>query len=186
MSIKHDSPLHEHNSEEVFEELLKEAKSGKIRENKNSGTLESDAELTDYYQSEERKKRSRSISEILSSYKASYQNKIEFQQKYRRYLFWGCSSVVVAFALAILLILGYTILNAEKMDMSNVVALIAANLSLVVSIIELVRIITKYCFPENDEEYIVKIVESVQANDLETYKESNRIDINDKKNSHNS
>lgn len=70
--------------------------------------------------------------------------------------------------------------------MSNVVALIAANLSLVVSIIELVRIITKYCFPENDEEYIVKIVESVQANDLETYKESNRIDINDKKNSHNS
>ena len=72
------------------------------------------------------------------------------------------------------------------MDMSNVVALIAANLSLVVSIIELVRIITKYCFPENDEEYIVKIVESVQANDLETYKESNRIDINDKKNSHNS
>lgn len=46
--------------------------------------------------------------------------------------------------------------------------------SLVVSILELVHIITKYCFPENDEEYIVQIVNSIQDNDLAKIKESNR------------
>lgn len=52
--------------------------------------------------------------------------------------------------------------------------MITAMLSLVVSILDLIRVITKYCFPENDEEYIVKIVESIQNNDLEKFKEINR------------
>lgn len=31
----------------------------------------------------------------------------------------------------------------------------------------MVHTITKYCFPEKDDEYILKIVDSIQKNDLE-------------------
>lgn len=63
---------------------------------------------------------------------------------------------------------------ASPLDVTGAVTLIASVVSLIVSILELARIITKYCFPKNDEEYIVKIVESIQDNALEKLKETNR------------
>lgn len=41
------------------------------------------------------------------------------------------------------------------------------------------KIITKYVFPVNDEEYITRIVEIIQNNDLENKKENIRIRIAD-------
>ena len=64
--------------------------------------------------------------------------------------------------------------NASSIEISGAVAIITAVISLVVSILELIHTITKYCFPQNDEEYIVRIVESIQNNDLERTKEYNR------------
>lgn len=176
MSVEKESAPHEHNTDEYFEGLLEEAKtSQKHTEDEESYvTLVSDKQLKDYYEPEERKNRDRSISAILDYYKISYRDKVGFQHKYRKILFWGCSSVVISFVVAILVVLRYALCSSEEMSIANVAALITANLSLVASIIELIRIITKYCFPENDEEYIVKIVESIQTNDLALYKESNR------------
>lgn len=78
------------------------------------------------------------------------------------------------FSASVLGILGYALLWASPLDITGAVTLIASVVSLIVSILELARIITKYCFPENDEEYIVKIVESIQDNALEKLKETNR------------
>ena len=40
---------------------------------------------------------------------------------------------------------------------------------------ELLQTITKYIFPENEEEYITRIVEMIQNNDLENKKENIRV-----------
>ncbi len=172
MSVKH-----EHNNEEVFQGMLDEATSGSFSEDNNENTtpsLTSDSQLTDNYEPEEEKNRSRSISTILRYYGESYKNKIDFQRRYRKVLTIGCGIITVVFAIALLLVVKYAVKNASELDISGIVTIITAIISLVVSILDLIRTITKYCFPENDEEYIVKIVESIQTNDLEKYKEHNR------------
>lgn len=177
MPLDSNRPPHQHNEESSFDAMLEEAKRtgiGSKSDESPTASLSSDEQLTDNYQPEEEKDRSRSISVILRYYGESYGNKVAFQRRYRKILFWGCGVIIIVFAAAVLLVLRYALRNAGKLDISGVAAIITATLSLVVSILELVRIITKYCFPENDEEYIVKIVESIQSNDLEKYKETNR------------
>lgn len=168
---------HEHNDEEVFARMLDEAARGISPEGSNGNTsqsLTSDSQLTDNYEPEEEKDRSRSISTILRYYGQSYKNKIDFQKRYRKVLLIGCGGITVIFAIAVLVVVFYAVWNAGKLDISGIITVITAIISLVVSILDLVRTITKYCFPENDEEYIVRIVEAVQTNDLEKYKEHNR------------
>lgn len=53
------------------------------------------------------------------------------------------------------------------LKLESTAAIIASLVSLIVSILQLVHTITKYCFPEKDDEYILKIVDSIQKNDLE-------------------
>lgn len=50
--------------------------------------------------------------------------------------------------------------------------IITASVSFISLVIGLLTIITKYFFPENDEQYITKIVETIQQNDLENKKEN--------------
>lgn len=170
------NPAHEHNSNEYFDNLLQQA----IDSNTNSESsaspesLKSDAQLGDNYQPEDQKERSRAISAILRHYEHSYKNKVDFQCRYRKILFWGCSLIIIAFVGATLCVLNYAIHNIDSIDISGVATVITATLSLVISIMSLVQTITKYCFPKNDEEYIVRIVESIQGNDLERTKELNR------------
>ena len=45
-------------------------------------------------------------------------------------------------------------------------------MSFISLVIGLLTIITKYFFPESDEQYITKIVETIQQNDLENKKEN--------------
>ena len=44
-------------------------------------------------------------------------------------------------------------------------------------IVGILKIITKYVFPVNDEEYITRIVELIQNNDLENKKENIRAKV---------
>lgn len=177
MSKKVDGQLpHEHNSDEYFEKLLESARKNAVNTNNNivGRPLDSDKQLTDHYLYEHEKERSHSISAILKHYEYSYKAKVTFQQKYRVKLFWGCWIVIALFTLAVLSVLAYAILNAGALQLESVATVITALISFVVSILQLVHIITKYCFPENDDEYIIKIVDSIQSNDLERTKENNR------------
>lgn len=168
---------HEHNSDSYFEKLLQDAQDKASEQDAASGSghsLQSDEQLRDNFYPEEQKNRSHYISSILGHYERAYRNKATFQNRYRKILFWGCAAIILLFAAAILLILKKAADNIVNLDLTGVVALITAMASLAGSILSLVHTITKYCFPENDEEYIVNIVRSIQENDLEKIKEANR------------
>lgn len=171
---------HQHNSEEFFEQLLNAAinegadNSGRASNSPSDSQLENDGQLNDYFLDEEARIRSRHITTILEQYAFAYTTKAKFQNFYRKVLFWGCSSIVVLFCIAIIAVVVVALCNLSSLDLSGAISIITPAISLVVAILELVRIITKYCFPENDEQYIVDIVTSIQTNDLEKYKENNR------------
>lgn len=177
MHVGNGNSLHQHNSDEFFESLVQDAeeqkREGQADSDFGSG-IKSDSGLLDQYQYEEQKNRAHSISTILSHYEHSYDHKVRFQKRYRKILFWGCSTIIVLFAVSILCILYYAVSHSATIELAGVATVITAVLSLVVSMLELVHTITKYCFPENDDEYIVRIVESIQTNALETLRESNR------------
>lgn len=59
------------------------------------------------------------------------------------------------------------ILAPRSISISEAASFITACVSFLTLIIGLLKIITKYCFPENDEEYVTKIVQSIQKNDLQ-------------------
>lgn len=52
------------------------------------------------------------------------------------------------------------------------VSFITTCVSFITLIIGLLTIVTKYFFPENDEQYITTIVEAIQKNDLENKREN--------------
>lgn len=75
----------------------------------------------------------------------------------------------------LLIFLSLKVLNVDsELDIQDVVAFITACISFISLIIGLLTIITKYFFPENDEQYITTIVESIQKNDLENKRENAR------------
>jgi len=123
----------------------------------------------------EQEKQLRAISLILYNYVKSLNNKINFQTKYRGILFWGCSGIVILFSIILIIVIFYTIKNIATLDALGVTTIIAAMFSFITSIFGLIHTITKYCFPENDESDIIKIVELIQNYDLESIKETNRI-----------
>ncbi len=129
--------------------------------------LTSDEQLTDSYYDEHLRRHSQSISNILRDYEFSYRNKVAFQIIYRKILFWGCSLLISAFTSAVICLLRYGVIQANMLKLESTAAIIASLVSLIVSILQLVHTITKYCFPEKDDEYILKIVDSIQKNDLE-------------------
>lgn len=165
---------HKHNTDQFFDELVQTARQGAGKEDVPKSGLKSDEDFADYYDFEESKKRSRSITSILQSYENSYKNKVSFQNRFRKILFWICNLIILVFIITIVFILHYTIKNARCIDISAVATLITALLSLFVSIFKLLNIITKYCFPKNDDEYVIKIVKSIQKDDFERIKEHNK------------
>lgn len=64
-------------------------------------------------------------------------------------------------------------MHHSDLDLSGVAAVITTALSFIFAIIKLMEVITKYCFPENDDEYILKMIQEIQENDLANVKEAN-------------
>lgn len=64
--------------------------------------------------------------------------------------------------------------NASIPAMVEVISVCITFLSLIVGIL---TIMVKYVFPENEEEYITRIVEIIQNNDLENKKENIRAQL---------
>lgn len=120
----------------------------------------------------EQKKRDEQITRLLTGYVDSYEKKVKSSKTYRKIIFFLCILVVVAFSV----VLGFFACRVanwnNELQISNLVAFITACISFVSLIIGLLTIITKYFFPENDEQYITQIVESIQKNDLENKREN--------------
>lgn len=54
----------------------------------------------------------------------------------------------------------------DEIIASSVVAFVTACITYLTIIVGVLTIITKYCFPENEEEHITRIVETIQTNDM--------------------
>lgn len=131
------------------------------------GVVTGDAQFVDSYQTREQKARDCEITKLLRQYVVSYCEKVKTQKTYRKVLLILCSSIIGLFSIALLFLLLYLGVNSSSVDITGVASLISICITFLISILGLAQIITKYCFPENDEEYISKIVETIQANDLQ-------------------
>lgn len=144
----------------------------------DSGFSKADTEdelgYKDPYVTKEQIKRDEHITRLLDKYVLFYEAKVKHSKICRYIILIPCVGIIVAFSI-LLVFLSVKILNLNsQLEVQDLVAFITACISFISLIIGLLTIITKYFFPENDEQYITKIVESIQKNDLENKRENAR------------
>lgn len=124
----------------------------------------------DKYATEQQKCRDEYITKLLSLYVEFYNDKTKSNRKYKTYLFWFCLIIIFFFSVFFI----YMIFKEgfKNNMLSNLISVCVTFISLIIGIL---TIITKYVFPERDEEYITRIVEIIQSNDLENKKENIKI-----------
>ena len=138
----------------------------------NIASDDDDLSYQDPYLTREQKKRDRQITILLTEYVKSYQKKVKHSTWCRYIILVPCMAIIVMFAW-LLVRLSLDLMSASgSLQMTDLTAFITACISFITLIIGLLTIITKYFFPENDEQYITTIVESIQKNDLDNKREN--------------
>lgn len=123
---------------------------------------------------EEQRKRDKMITELLKTYMEAYKRKAKEGIWYRRVILGLCVGIIGGFAFMLWRLPGQFFGKEAGLEMEDMVSFVTACVSFLTLIIGVLHIITKYFFPENDEEYITRIVKSIQDNDLENRKETAR------------
>lgn len=138
--------------------------------------------FNDKYTTEEQKHRDTEVTKLLVAYVKTYENKIERNSHKQDILFYTCLAIIDVFAIIFIAAIVAAFLRITSVSYTGLATIITASVSFISLVIGLLTIITKYFFPENDEQYITKIVETIQQNDLENKKENaknvNPIDSN--------
>ena len=123
----------------------------------------------DPYLTDQQSKRDELVTQLLTSYIGAYEYKVDARKEYQKALFRVCLGIVIIFSVA-LVILAFKLWSLSSESISNIASIITACVSFLVLIVELLKIITRYCFPEDDEQYITDIVKAIQSNDLDNKK----------------
>lgn len=126
----------------------------------------------DPYVTSEQKQRDSLITSLLTEYVEYYKKKVSHISVCRYIILIPCMAIIVAFAVMLVIFSVCIIRSRDSVHITNLIAFITACVSFISLIIGLLTIVTKYFFPENDEQYIAKIVETIQQNDLENKKEN--------------
>ncbi len=137
----------------------------------SSAKNEDELGYKDPFVTSEQKKRDAKITELLGEYVGSYRGKVRHSTVCRYIILIPCMIIICGFA-GILAWFSACIVKNDSVSIEGIVAFVTACISFITLIIGLLQIITKYFFPENDEQYITKIVESIQRNDLENKREN--------------
>ena len=131
---------------------------------------------------EEQKRRDTEVTKLLKAYVKTYEKKVERSSLRQDILFYTCLAIIGIFAIIFITAIIIAFLKITKVSYTGLATIITASVSFISLVIGLLTIITKYFFPESDEQYITKIVETIQQNDLENKKENaknvNPIDSN--------
>ncbi len=128
--------------------------------------------FVDEFTTNEQRKRDIKISELLIEYVEAYKQKNKSNKWYKGILFAICILIIVVFSV-IFIILLFENVNIEKsITTSATVELVSVCVTFLTLIVGILTIITKYVFPEKEEEYITNIVRIIQKNDLENKKEN--------------
>ena len=133
---------------------------------------ENDLGYQDPFVTEEQKKRDTQITELLTEYVKSYKKKVKHSTICRYIILVPCILIICAFAVMIIYFSVQMLCSQSQAEIPDMVSFITACVSFITLIIGLLTIITKYFFPENDEQYITTIVEAIQKNDLENKREN--------------
>lgn len=150
-----------------------------IRSSFSIADTEAELGYKDPLVTKEQKKRDEYITRLLDKYVSSYESKVTHSKICRYIILIPCMAIILGFS-GLLFYLSLNILNVKsELHTQDVVAFITACISFISLIIGLLTIITKYFFPENDEQYITTIVESIQKNDLENKRENARYKNNE-------
>ena len=126
-------------------------------------------QLKDEWQTEQQALRDLQITELLKCYVDGYSHKVKVNKKYRFWIMISCAVLVVAVAFCCVFAT-VKITPMENKSIGDIMTLITAYGGIIGSVLGVVKIITKYIFPENDEQYITEIVKAIQQNDLENKK----------------
>lgn len=129
----------------------------------------------DMYTTRQQKSRDREITELLSTYVDAYKYKSGSNKWYKGILFFICIGILVAFCISFIVLIRSVNFNEKVNSIVDVIQLISVCITFLGLIVGLLTIITKYVFPENEEEYITRIVELIQNNDLKNKKENIKV-----------
>lgn len=131
----------------------------------------------DEFTTTQQRSRDKNITALLQSYVNTYNYKNSSNKWYKGILFGVCVLILISFTVVLI----FTVINFGRaiqwMTTESVVQLISVCLTFLTLIVGILKIITKYVFPVNDEEYITRIVELIQNNDLENKKENIRAKV---------
>ena len=119
---------------------------------------------------EEQQKRDKDITELFDEYKKYYKDKTRHNKGYRIAIFVVTMAILLAYAIIFFVMLP-TVLSNDCANISEIAPLITASVTFIALVIGILKIITTYVFPKDDEKYISEIVKLIQSNDLEHKKE---------------
>lgn len=154
----------------VTEETMDNAMSSIV----SSPSNDTDLSYKDKFVTEEQKQRDTEVTRLLQAYVETYENKVEVSKWYQRCIFYPCIFIICIFAGVLILFSYYIATQKTSIKITDLAAFITACISFISLIIGILTIITKYFFPENGEQYITQIVETIQKNDLENKRENAR------------
>lgn len=126
----------------------------------------------DSFVTAEQKHRDIQITALLSEYVKSYKKKVKHSSVCRYIILIPCMLIICLFAGMLIYFSMQIMCPQSQLEVPDVVSFVTACISFITLIMGLLTIITKYFFPENDEQYITTIVESIQKNDLKNKREN--------------
>lgn len=136
---------------------------------------EMDNAYVDNYTTKQQRLRDKKVTELLEHYVAAYKYKNQSNKWYKSILV-GCScSILIAFSVVFIVLIcniGFTKSNSSMNELVELISICITFLTLIVGIL---KIVAKYVFPDKEEEYITRIVEIIQNNDLENKKENIKV-----------
>ncbi|MBO5088914.1 MAG: hypothetical protein J6C01_09585 [Lachnospiraceae bacterium] len=142
--------------------------------------VNSDDEMNDAYvdsfTTKEQRLRDKKVTELLELYVSGYKYKNNSNKWYKGILLGVSCLILLAFSI-VFMVLMFKMDFDNDVKVASVVQLISICVTFLTLIVGILTIITKYVFPENEEEYITRIVEIIQNNDLENKKENIRAQL---------
>ena len=157
---------------DTFDEVLESINSGTTFLTTVSSDDDMNISYNDPYTTKQQKLRDEAVTDLLKSYVAAYKHKVKVNCWYKLIIFVGCIVIICSFSCIFKDCVISLLQKSETTDIKDSISLITVCLTFLTLVIGILQTITKYVFPENDEEYVTKIVEIIQNNDLENKKEN--------------
>ena len=121
--------------------------------------------MPDYFTQQQRI-RDEYNTDLFKQFVEAYREKRDFAKIAKNSISIWCIICVSLLILACIGLSGYTLIWTTR-QVTDVIALLSAVIPLIIAIIGTLNIVTKYVFPENEEQHITDIVNSINKNDLD-------------------